>query len=92
MLFLIDASVYVFRAYYSMPPDMADADGNPTHAAFGLARFLGDLIERVKPEYLAVAFDESLGLRPRQGRLQIRRVHRFPTFVSSGCPAARLRG
>ena len=60
MLFLIDASVYVFRAYYSMPPDMADADGNPTHAAFGFARFLGDLIERVKPEYLAVAFDESL--------------------------------
>lgn len=60
MLFLIDASVYVFRAYYSMPPDMADREGNPTHALFGFARFLGDLIERVKPEYLAVAFDESL--------------------------------
>lgn len=60
MLFLIDASVYVFRAYYSMPPDMADHEGNPTHAVFGFARFLGDLIERVKPEYLAVAFDESL--------------------------------
>ena len=43
-----------------MPPDMADGDGNPTHAAFGFSRFLGDLIERAKPEYLAVAFDESL--------------------------------
>jgi 5'-3' exonuclease len=60
MLFLVDASVYVFRAYYSMPPDMADRDGNPTHATFGFARFLGDLIERAQPEYLAVAFDESL--------------------------------
>lgn len=60
MLYLVDASVYVFRAYYSMPPDMADPDGRPTHALFGFARFLGDLIERAKPEYLAVAFDESL--------------------------------
>lgn len=60
MVYLIDASVYVFRAYYSLPPDMVDPDGHPVHALFGFARFLGDLIERAKPRYLAVAFDESL--------------------------------
>jgi DNA polymerase I len=60
VVYLIDASVYVFRAYYSMPPDMLDRDGNPAHAIFGFARFLGDLIERARPRYLAVAFDESL--------------------------------
>ena len=60
MIYLIDASVYVFRAYYSMPPDMVDGDGNPAHATFGFARFLGDLIERAQPRYIAVAFDESL--------------------------------
>lgn len=60
MLHLIDASVYVFRAYYSMPPDMRDGDGNSVHALYGFARFLCDLIERAKPEYLAVAFDASL--------------------------------
>jgi DNA polymerase I len=60
VIYLIDASVYVFRAYYSMPPDMADRDGHPAHATFGFARFLGDLIERAKPHYIAVAFDESL--------------------------------
>ncbi len=60
MLYLIDASVYIFRAYHSMPPDMLDRDGNPAHAVFGFARFLGDLIERARPRYLAVAFDESL--------------------------------
>lgn len=43
-----------------MPPDMVDRDGNPMHALFGFARFLGDLLERAKPRYLAVAFDESL--------------------------------
>ena len=58
MIFLIDASVYVFRAYHSMLPDMRDRDGNPAHAVFGFARFLGDLIERVRPTYMAVAFDE----------------------------------
>ena len=60
MIYLIDASVYVFRAYYSMPPDMTDREGHPAHATFGFARFLGDLIERTKPRYIAVAFDESL--------------------------------
>jgi 5'-3' exonuclease len=60
LVYLIDASVYVFRAYYSMPPDMRDTDGNPVHAVYGFARFLADLIERAKPEYIAVAFDGSL--------------------------------
>ncbi|MEY2722060.1 MAG: hypothetical protein RL597_1505, partial [Pseudomonadota bacterium] len=27
MLYLVDASVYVFRAYYSLPPDMLDREG-----------------------------------------------------------------
>lgn len=58
MIFLVDASVYVFRAYHSVLPDMRDADGNPVHAVFGFARFLGDLIERVRPRYIAVAFDQ----------------------------------
>ena len=58
LIFLVDASVYVFRAYHSILPDMRDRDGNPVHAVFGFARFLGDLIERVRPAYIAVAFDE----------------------------------
>ena len=60
MQYLIDASVYVFRAYYSMPDDMVDADGNQINALYGFCRFLGDFMERVKPEYIAVLFDESL--------------------------------
>jgi len=60
LIFLIDASVYVFRAYHSALPGMVDRDGNPVHAVFGFARFLGDLIERVRPRYMAVAFDQRL--------------------------------
>jgi 5'-3' exonuclease len=58
VIFLVDASVYIFRAYRSMLPDMRDRDGNSTHAVFGFTRFLGDLIERVRPTYIAVAFDQ----------------------------------
>jgi 5'-3' exonuclease len=60
LIFLIDASVYVFRAYHSQLPPMLDGDGNSVHAVFGFARFLGDLLERVRPRFIAVAFDQRL--------------------------------
>jgi DNA polymerase I len=60
VIFLVDASVYIFRAYYSMPPDMVDRDGHPVHALFGFARFIGDLLERARPQHIAVAFDENV--------------------------------
>jgi 5'-3' exonuclease len=43
-----------------MPPDMMDADGNATHALYGFARFMSDLLEQVRPERIGVAFDQSL--------------------------------
>jgi 5'-3' exonuclease len=60
MFYVIDASVYVFRAWYSIPDDMRDSDGNPVNALYGFTRFLGDFLERSRPEYVAVAFDTSL--------------------------------
>ena len=42
-----------------MPPDMVDGDGNATHALYGFARFLSDLLEQVRPERIGVAFDLS---------------------------------
>ena len=59
MQYLIDASVYVFRAYFSMPDDMLDKEGNPVNALYGFCRFLGDFMEQVNPEHIAVLFDES---------------------------------
>ncbi|MEY4762288.1 MAG: hypothetical protein RLZZ200_2144 [Pseudomonadota bacterium] len=60
MVYLIDASVYVFRAYYATPPDFVDPDGNPVNAVYGFARFLVDFLARAKPEYVGVAFDGAL--------------------------------
>jgi DNA polymerase I len=60
VLYLIDASVFVWRAYHSVPIALVDPDGNPVNALHGFARFLGDLIERVRPAHIAVAFDATL--------------------------------
>lgn len=60
MIYLVDASVYVFRAYYSIPETMTDPEGRQVNALYGFARFLGDLIETDRPAVMAVAFDESL--------------------------------
>jgi DNA polymerase-1 len=60
MLHLVDASFFVFRAYYSVTPEMTDGAGQPVNALYGFARFMGDLLERARPTHVAVAFDESL--------------------------------
>ncbi|MDH5833156.1 5'-3' exonuclease [Luteimonas kalidii] len=59
-LYLVDASLYVFRAWHSMPDEFRDADGRPTNAVHGFARFLLELVERERPRHIVVAFDEAL--------------------------------
>jgi 5'-3' exonuclease len=60
VVYLVDASVYVFRAWYSIPDRMTDGNGRPVNALYGFARFLFDLLEKVRPARIAVAFDASL--------------------------------
>ena len=59
-LYLVDASLYVFRAWHSMPDQFHDADGWPTNAVHGFARFLLELLEQERPKHIAIAFDEAL--------------------------------
>jgi DNA polymerase I len=57
---LVDGSLYVFRAWHSLPEDFVDAEGRPANAVHGFTRFLCDLLERVRPVHAMVAFDASL--------------------------------
>ena len=59
-LHLVDASLYVFRAWHSMPDEWHDEDGWPLNAVQGFTRFLLELIERERPRQIAIAFDEAL--------------------------------
>jgi len=61
-----------------MPSDMVDGDGNPVHALYGFARVLGDLIERARPEYIAVAFDQSVTKCFRNTIYPAYKAHRDP--------------
>jgi len=57
---LIDASIFVFRAWYSMPGEFADPAGRPTNAVYGFARFLCEFLEATGSRHVSVAFDQSL--------------------------------
>lgn len=59
-LYLVDASLYVFRAWHSLPDEFVDVDGHPVNAVHGFTRFLLELIEREEPQHLALAFDQAL--------------------------------
>lgn len=59
-VYLVDSSLYVFRAWHSMPPEFDDVDGHPVNAVHGFTRFVLELLERYKPARIAFAFDESL--------------------------------
>ncbi len=58
--YLIDASIYVFRSYYSMPDEFKAKNGENTNAVYGFARFLARFIHQTKAQHIACAFDESL--------------------------------
>ncbi len=59
-VYLIDASIYIFRAWFSVPDSMRGEDGTPVNAVYGFARFLTEFVERSGASHVAVAFDESL--------------------------------
>lgn len=56
--YLIDASIYIFRAWHVYDDSITDIDGNPTNAVYGFSEFLYQLITQERPQYIACAFDE----------------------------------
>ena len=56
-----------------------DDAGNPVNALYGFCRFIGDFMEQVTPEYVAVLFDESLS---KSFRTEI-----YPAYKANRDPA-----
>ena len=56
---LVDSHVYVFRAYYGMPP-MQAPDGTPVHAAHGFASTLLRMLGELAPTHFACVFDHAM--------------------------------
>jgi len=55
--YLIDSSIYIFRAWHVYDDAITDIHGNPTNAVYGFTEFLYQLFEQKQPEYIACAFD-----------------------------------
>jgi 5'-3' exonuclease len=55
--YLIDSSIYIFRAWHVYDDAITDIDGNPTNAVYGFSEFLMQLITQKQPQYIACAFD-----------------------------------
>lgn len=56
-LAVIDGKSVFYRGYYAMP-NLATADGTPTGGVYGFATMALEVIKRLKPDYVAVAWDK----------------------------------
>jgi len=59
-VYLVDASIYIFRAWYSVPDEFSTAVGEPTNAVYGFTGFICSLLEQAESSHIGIAFDESL--------------------------------
>ncbi|MDO8644646.1 MAG: hypothetical protein Q7S00_06760, partial [bacterium] len=55
-LYLVDASGYIFRAYYAIRP-LSNSKGLPTNALYGFTSMLMKLIKEKNPDHIACVFD-----------------------------------
>ncbi len=64
IFYLIDGHALAYRQYFALPvASFNTRSGEPTNAVFGFARTLLDILQKDKPDYLAVSFDRGLSGR-----------------------------
>ncbi len=56
-LAIIDGKSVFYRGYYAMP-SLSTADGTPTGGVYGFAAMSLELIKKLQPDYVAVAWDK----------------------------------
>ncbi len=56
-LAVIDGKSVFYRGYYAMP-NLSTRDGTPTGGVYGFAAMALEVIKRLKPDYVAVAWDK----------------------------------
>ena len=56
-LAIIDGKSVFYRGYYAMP-NLSTKDGTPTGGVFGFATMALEVIKRLKPDYVCVAWDK----------------------------------
>ncbi|MCL2281008.1 DNA polymerase [Candidatus Saccharibacteria bacterium] len=76
---LIDGKSIFYRGYYAMP-NLTTKDGTPTGGVYGFAAMALELLKRIQPDYVAVAWDKSkTNIR--------RRLEIYPEYKANRKPA-----
>ena len=57
-LAIIDGKSVFYRGYYAMP-NLSTSDGTPTGGVFGFVSLSIELIKKLKPDYVAIAWDKK---------------------------------
>lgn len=57
-LVVIDGKSVFYRGYYAMP-NLSTKDGTPTGGVYGFAVLALEIVKRLKPDYVCVAWDKS---------------------------------
>lgn len=57
-LWLVDASIYIYRPWYTGDENITNSAGESIHAYLGFVAFVDDLLRNEKPHNIAFAFDE----------------------------------
>lgn len=78
-LVVIDGKSVFYRGYYAMP-NLSTKDGTPTGGVFGFASMALEVLKRLKPDYVAVAWDKpKTNIR--------RRLEIYPAYKAGRKPA-----
>jgi len=76
---IIDGKSVFYRGYYAMP-GLSTKDGTPTGGVFGFATMALEVIRKLKPDYVAVAWDKpKTNIR--------RRLELYPEYKAGRKPA-----
>ena len=58
--YLVDSSIYIFRAWFTLPDTLVNDAGEPVNAVYGFTDFVAGLLDETHPELISFAFDQSL--------------------------------
>ncbi|HHC74013.1 MAG TPA: flap endonuclease [Thiothrix sp.] len=75
---LVDSSIYVYRAWHTWTKNAEDIHGNPINAVHGFLHFVYQLLSTEKPTNIGFAFDEPLKHSHRRELYPAYKAHRKP--------------
>ena len=76
VIHLVDASPYLFRAFFSLPKSMTDDAGRPNNAVYGFTQFIQRYVADEQPTHMAVAFDRHFNQSFRNDYYPDYKAHR----------------